>query len=45
MKDLPSPVAGQEPLRTQSPVTLTIGTDGRWFLQLVRTPFWYVETV
>jgi hypothetical protein len=45
MKDLPSPVAAQEPLRTGSPVTLTIGTDGRWFLQLVRTPFWYVETV
>jgi hypothetical protein len=45
LKDLPAPVAGQEPLRTGSPVTLTIGTDGRWFLQLVRTPFWYVETV
>ena len=43
--DLPSPVPGDEPVTTFAGVTQTIGTDGRWYLQLVRIPFWYVETV
>ena len=43
--DLPSPIAGDEPVRTFAGVTQTIGTDGRWYTQVVRVPFWYVETV
>ena len=40
---LPSPLPGDEALTTQAGTTLTIGTDGRWFMQLVRIPFWYAD--
>lgn len=44
LKTLPGQ-PGDEGITLQSPVTQTIGTDGRWFMQLVRTPFWYAATV
>jgi hypothetical protein len=43
--DLPSPISGDEPVTTFAGVTQTIGTDGRWYTQLVRIPFWYVDRV
>jgi hypothetical protein len=45
MRELASPVAGDEPITTGSPVPQPIGTDARWYMCLVRTPFWYVQTV
>lgn len=37
--------SGGEPIVTQSPVTQTIGTDGRFYMALVRTQFWFTQTV
>jgi len=43
MKALPA-VDGGEPLSTYATATMAIGTDGRWFMQLARTPFSFFET-
>lgn len=44
MVELPSPLAGDEPVTTQAGNTSPIGIDGRWYMTLVRIPFWYAET-
>jgi hypothetical protein len=36
--------SGDESLTTEAGTPLPIGTDGRWYMVLVRIPFWYVET-
>lgn len=41
--DLPSPVLDDESVTTFASVTQPLGTDGRWYMQLVRIPFWYVN--
>jgi hypothetical protein len=43
--DLPSPVAGDDALVTSASNQQPGGpsTDGKWFMQLVRTPFTYTE--
>lgn len=40
---LPSPVDGDEPVNTQPGSTQTIGTDGRFFMQMRRIPVWFVQ--
>ncbi len=42
---LPSPVPGEESLLTQPGSTVTIGTDGRWFMQMRRIPMWFAMRV
>jgi hypothetical protein len=44
MVDMPSPAPGDEPVTTLAANRQPIGTDGRWYMSLVRVPFWYVET-
>lgn len=43
---LPSPVAGDDPVTTLAANAGPGGasTDGRWWMQVVRVPFWYRET-
>lgn len=43
MVSLPSPIAGDEPVTTQAANSGPSGTDGRWYMTLVRIPFWFVE--
>jgi len=45
MKLIPSPIAGDEPIDTFAASTQSGGVDGRWYFQLVRTPFRWFETV
>lgn len=45
MVDLPSPIAGDDALVTSAANQQPIGTEGRWYMMLVRTPFIYVERV
>ena len=42
LKELPAPDGG-EPLTTRASVTQEIGTDTRWYMVMVRTPFSYYE--
>lgn len=44
MVSMPSPVPGNEPLVTQGAAPSRGGEDGRWYMTLLRIPFWYVET-
>lgn len=41
---LPSPVPGDEALVTQGAMPSRGAEDGRWYMTLLRIPFWYVET-
>lgn len=48
MQSLPSPIAGDDPVTTKAEVWsrrggASEGTDGRWYMQLVRVPFYYFE--
>lgn len=40
---LPSPIAGDDPVTTMAAMAGPVGEDGRWFLQLIRVPFWFTE--
>ncbi len=42
--DIPGPVSG-EPITMQVAVDGPAATDARWFMTLVRVPFWFAETV
>jgi hypothetical protein len=42
---IPAASGGGEPVTTLSPVTQTIGVDGRWYMAMVRTQFWFTQTV
>lgn len=44
MVDIASPIAGEEAITTLAASGLPVGTDGRWYIELVRVPFWYAET-
>ncbi len=44
MVRLPSPIGGDEALTTFAANMLPVGVDGRWYMSLVRVPFWYAET-
>jgi len=44
MVELASPVSGDEPVTTAAGATQPVGVDGRWYVTLVRIPFYYVET-
>jgi len=44
MVEMPSPNAGDEPVVTAAGSTQPVGTDGRWYLTLVRIPMYFVET-
>ena len=39
---MPSPVPNDEAINAQPGTTVTIGTDGRWFMQMVRMPMYFV---
>lgn len=43
--DLPSPIAGDDSLSTAASNQQSVGTDGRWYMLLVRTPFTYTSHV
>lgn len=43
MVSLPSPVAGDDPVTTLAANMGPSGADGRWYMQLVRVPFWFRE--
>ncbi|HEU4727686.1 MAG TPA: hypothetical protein VFT22_07350 [Kofleriaceae bacterium] len=45
LSSFPSPVAGDEPVTTLAAQSGAGGTDGRWYMGLVRVPFWYAEQV
>lgn len=44
MVSLPSVVPGDDPVTTLAAQAGPSGTDGRWFMGLVRIPLWYVQT-
>lgn len=46
MVSLPSPVPGDDPVTTLAANAGPGGadTDGRWWMQVLRVPMWYVET-
>lgn len=38
-----SPVPNDEAINAQPGATVTIGTEGRFFMQMIRLPFWYTD--
>lgn len=38
-----SPVPNDEAINAQPGATVTIGTDGRWFMQMIRLPIYFVD--
>lgn len=44
MVSLPSPIAGDDPVTTLAANNGPAGEDGRWYMGLLRVPFWYRET-
>lgn len=46
MVSLPSPVPGDDPVTTLASNAGAGGadTDGRWFMQVLRIPYWFIET-
>lgn len=48
MVSMPSPISGDDPITTQAEVWSRRGSsgegpDGRWYMSLVRIPFWFRE--
>lgn len=41
---IPSPLASDEQITTMAGSDTPVGVDGRWYMGLVRMPFWYSET-
>ena len=44
MVALPSPIAGADPVTTMAANAGPSGEDGRWYMNVLRFPFWYTET-
>jgi hypothetical protein len=44
MISIPSPLASDEQITTLAGSDTPVGVDGRWYMELVRLPFWYSET-